>query len=358
MRPVTIFWSPLLFALIALFIVGCGKNGKAQADGNHTFRFLDLPSSAREAAFGGKDITVKDGDLTMANENPALLDSTMHSDLALSYVNYFSGINYGTASYARDLDSLGTVAGTIRYIDYGTFRRTNRFGIQIGQFRAADYALQLGYGYPLNERLSIGGSFKLLYSQLASYRASGVALDLGASYRFPEKGWAFGATMRNAGFQVTAYHSGERASLPFAVALGISKDLKKSPFRFTLTADHLEKWDLLYGDTLNVEQNQLGTQNGADTTSQNHFGDRLMRHLSFSTEISITQNFQIRAGYDYRRRQELKLDQKPGLTGFSVGIAFRISRFHFSYGRSGYHQAGATNHFTVTTSLSDFRTKK
>ena len=81
------------------------------------------------------------------------------------------------------------------------------------------------------------------------------------------------------------------------------------------------------------------------------FGDRFMRHITVGSEFILSKNFNLRVGYNYRRRQELKLEDKPGTAGFSYGFGVRVSKFHISYGRSVYHLAGPSNHISVTTAI-------
>ena len=65
----------------------------------------------------------------------------------------------------------------------------------------------------------------------------------------------------------------------------------------------------------------------------------------------------LRFGYSFKRRSELSHDKKPGLIGFSWGIGFRVKKFHISYGSAKYHLAGPSNHFTITTNLSEYYRK-
>ena len=65
----------------------------------------------------------------------------------------------------------------------------------------------------------------------------------------------------------------------------------------------------------------------------------------------------LRFGYNFKRRSELALDNKPGLTGFSWGVGFRVKKLHISYGSARYHLAGSSNHFTITTNLSEYYRK-
>jgi len=84
------------------------------------------------------------------------------------------------------------------------------------------------------------------------------------------------------------------------------------------------------------------------------FGDNLMRHAIFGVEILPTENFYINLGYNYLRRQEMKIPLRVAMVGFSWGFGFKVSKFHFSYGRASYHIAGGSNHFSLSTNFSEF----
>ncbi len=86
----------------------------------------------------------------------------------------------------------------------------------------------------------------------------------------------------------------------------------------------------------------------------NEFLDNLGRHIVINTEFLVSKNFNIRFGYNYQQRAELKIDDKIGTVGCSWGLGFRVNKFHLSYGRSAFHQAAATNTFSISTRLSDF----
>ena len=79
-----------------------------------------------------------------------------------------------------------------------------------------------------------------------------------------------------------------------------------------------------------------------------------MRHIIIAGEFSPSKNFFVRLGYNYQRRQELKVTSKLSTVGFSWGFGLRISRFMFSYARSAYHLAGSPNFITISTNLKDF----
>ena len=78
-----------------------------------------------------------------------------------------------------------------------------------------------------------------------------------------------------------------------------------------------------------------------------------MRHMVFGAEVYPTRNLTLRAGYSYRRRQELKIESKPATVGFSLGMGIRISRFQIDYGRSAFHLAGAVNYFSISLNIDE-----
>ncbi|NJK97431.1 MAG: hypothetical protein HC905_23220 [Bacteroidales bacterium] len=79
-----------------------------------------------------------------------------------------------------------------------------------------------------------------------------------------------------------------------------------------------------------------------------------MRHIILGVEFNPTRNFFVRAGYNYQRRKEMTLTSKTGLVGFSLGFGIKISKITIDYGRSAYHLAGASNHFSLSINLDDF----
>ncbi len=67
----------------------------AQVGGESTYQFLNLVSSPRQAALGGKVLTIVDYDVTQGLYNPATINVDMDNQLALNYTSYLGGIGYG-----------------------------------------------------------------------------------------------------------------------------------------------------------------------------------------------------------------------------------------------------------------------
>ncbi|MEZ5072826.1 MAG: type IX secretion system protein PorQ [Bacteroidales bacterium] len=336
-----------LFAILFCFPVLL----QAQKGGDATYSFLGLTNAARVAALGGEIVSLADDDINLVFHNPALLSPAMDRHLTLNYINYFAGVNIGYASYARTLDRWGTFSGGIHYVDYGTFERTDEYGNDQGSFRASEYALNLVHVRPvLDSALILGINFKPVYSSLENYHSLGLAVDVGLLYRIPSSLTSLALVVKNAGFQVFTY-AGTREKLPFEIQAGLTQSLAHAPFRFHLTLQHLEKWDLRY-ETDGTDDALFGEE--VSTSRFDVIGDQMMRHVVLGTEFLLGENFHIDLGYNYKRRQEMKVTARPGMVGFSWGVGFRISKFHVAFGRASYHLAGGTSHFSLTTNLSDF----
>ena len=342
--------------VFATLLLSTGLNSQP---GGKAFQFLEITNSARVAALGGKAAAAGDDDLNLPFHNPSLLISSMHNNLVLNYVDYFAGINYGYVSYSRSYENIGNFAIGIHYLDYGKFIGADEIGTKTSEFRAADYAFNLIYSRPLDSLLTIGINLKPIYSNLESYSSIALALDAGITYHNPEKLFTASLVIKNLGTQITTYYpNGEKEPLPFEILMGLSLKLKHAPFKFYIVAEHLETFDLTY-KTEKDKKDEIDPFTGEEFKEDklNVFLDKFMRHIILGTELNITDNFVLRFGYNYRRRQEMKINTKIGTVGFSWGVGIKIYKFHLSYARPNFHQAGAPNHFSVSMNLSEFYKK-
>ncbi|MFP4621046.1 MAG: type IX secretion system protein PorQ [Bacteroidales bacterium] len=337
----------LLFLLPFLFPL----NIMAQAGGETTYGFLNLTTSARAMALGTKTIAINDDDLNLVYYNPALLNSNMEQHLGLNYVKYFGGINYGYAAYSPGSVSNYNVSAGLHYLNYGEFQRADEKGIKTGTFRASEYALNLTASRPLDSNFTLGVHVKPVYSHLDEYKSLGVAGDIGLLYTDSSGLFSAALVLENIGAQIIPYTSGKYEKLPFEIQLGASYKLRHAPFRFIAVAEHLETPDLTFqrpGETRLIYTYYQGN------IQNTGFLDKLMRHMIFGVEFTPLDNFYIRGGYHYRRRQEMKVESKISTVGLSWGFGVRIYKFYLNYGRGTYHLAGGTNHFSLRVSMNEF----
>ena len=341
-----------LFLLVMIWI-----NAHAQIGGNSVYEFLNLSVSARAASLGGDVIAIKDNDLGLCSYNPSLLNSSMSNNLVLDYVNYFSDINYAYISYAKTYDNIGNFAIGLQNINYGDFIEADANGLITGNFKSSEYALNLFYSRELDSMFSVGANLKPIYSVFDNYTSYGIALDVGITYHNEKKQLTAAFVMKNLGTQIKPYQEGNNEPLPFELEIGVSKKLAHAPFRLSFIAHNLETYDLTYSETNNSEPTNVDVSN-TSTSDEFDFFDNLMRHSIFGLEFLPTKNFFVRLGYNYQRRKELQVVKATNFVGFSWGFGVKISKFQLSYGSATYHLAGASNHFSISTNLSNFYKKK
>ncbi len=329
-----------------------------QSGGDNIFDFLSLPPSARVGALGGKQISVYDNDLNFVHSNPSLLNGSMSNNLALNYINYLADINYYYLTYARTLEHYGNFGVGLQYFNYGEFTYANEYGYQYGTFKASDYSVNLYYSHAILDSLfQVGGALKFISSKYENYNAFGVALDAGITYHSEEHLFTAAIVARNMGFLLNTYtETSGQEPLPFELQLGVTQKLRYAPFRFSVLLQHLEKPDLSY----TTEQQQKDKENafGGQTDEKGKFeafGDNVMRHVVFGLEFVPTENFHIDFGYNYKRRQELKIADKPGWSGISFGFGLKLYKFRISYSHASYHLAAVSDQFSINVNLSEFR---
>lgn len=332
----------------------------AQIGGRHTYEFLNLTNSARVAGMGGNFLAIKDNDITLSLANPSLISPEMHNNVSLSFINYFTGPNYGNIMYSRNFEKVGTFVGTFQFISYGKFTGADASGNLTGDFSASEYALNIGWGRTLSPHFSIGANGKLIYSQLETYHSFGIAVDVAGTYNTKDNLFVASLIGRNIGSQLVPYRPGQFESLPFELQIGLSEKLRHIPVIFSQLFTNLQRWDLTYVDP-NDPNNQKDPITGEtkQKTGAGKFADNLMRHIVLGAEVTIAKVFSIRIGYNYQRRQEMKLYNKAGLAGFSLGFGLRVKMFNLSYTRATF-QAGSPNpnYITVGVNLQEFSKKK
>ena len=312
----------------------------SQTGGDNIYEFLNLTHSGLVSSLGGSNISLNCNNLNLVYHNPALLNPAMDKSLALNYVNYFAGINYGLAMYSKSFPGTGNFATGLTYLNYGSFTETDATGITTGSFNASEYALSLIYSREIDSMFTVGINFKPVLSHLEKYTSFGFAFDIGAAWHNHNNLLSAGMVIRNAGYQITTYAGEPHQKLPFEIQAGFSARIAHAPFRVSLTLRHLEKFDLIY------QYNESSPTDDQESEPL-HFFENIMRHLVIGTELIPHKNFYLSAGYNYQRRRELQIDSKVSTVGFSWGFGINTSLLGIEFGRATYHLAGSSNHISL-----------
>ncbi len=340
-----LFWICLSVLLLSLTDPSFGQLG-----GRYTYGLLNLNTATRSGSLGGSAIAVPDPDVGLVNENPAYLGLGLHNQLSLSYVNYFADINYGRVAYGYQTSKWGSFSAGLFYLNYGDFIEANEFGDITGEFNAAEYSFDLGWGYALDSTIFIGVNIKPIYSVFERYQSWGISGDAAVLYLTRNKLTAASLVIRNMGTQLSTYHSPQTEPLPFEIMAGVSQKIKYAPFRLSLTLRNLQKFDI---DVIQPDA-EVDPATG-EKIYENSFQELAAKsfdHVVAAVEFIPGSAVSIRLGYNFRNRAELKLGTRNTASGLTFGLGLNLGKFKIDYGLANYHVAGISHLFSFSTDFS------
>lgn len=334
----TFFWI-----LIFLF----STSTFSQVGGESVFQFLNLTSSSRQVALGGEVLTLID-DVNQPIWNPSVINPELDRQLSVNYTSYLADINIGSASYAHVISRrFGTIHGSIKYLNYGTLIEADEDGNETGTFKANDIALSLGYAFNLPwTNVYMGFNAKLINSTISNFTSNGIAADVAILYNSPYKAYSFTIVARNMGAQIQSF-DGTNERLPFKVAIGGSYKLKYVPLKWHVTLDNLQQWNVAVPNP----SNQTSDLEGNITEEKISFFTNAMRHIVVGAELFPDSAINLRAGYNFRRASELKLQNARSFSGISFGFGIKMNKMRFNYAFSKFHAASSTSTFSLQFDL-------
>jgi len=322
-----------LYAIILLFV-----SVSAAAQTSYAYEFLDLPNGARNSALGGRSISVRDSDLSLAFDNPAHLTTSTHNQLVFNYQNWFKDVNIASAFYGYNPDDKNYTAYGIRYVDYGKFYGYNEYNQAEGTFTAKDIVASAIYSRVLAPHWSCGVTLKAVYSIYEKYQSFGMGVDIGFSYHNTEKGVTAALVLQNAGCQFKGYYSVEGrqqiSALPVNLQVGLTYKLPKAPLRFSFLYNNVETWDLSYSTSSAVTDAMAEKSEGLQGL------DMFFRHTVWALEVIPTNYLYFVVSYNHRKHRDMAVASKRTVAGFAFGAGFRVKMVEVGFSVIPY-QAGS-----------------
>ena len=328
-----------IFAIVMLWSLNCFAQEGASA-----YSFLEVPSSSHAFALGGTNITVIDDDINLMEQNPALLGPEIDMQVGFNYMHYlgasnFAGVRYGMAAGDRGAWSIG-----IQYLGYGTMSQTEADGSVVGTFSPQDVVFSGMYAHDFTDRLRGGINVKMIYSSYEQYTAFAMATDLGLNYYDPDHDMSISLVLKNLGGQIKRFDN-DYDRLPFDIQLGWMQRLGSSPFQLSITAWHLNKWNLPYYDM---------EDNGSEIrVLKQSFMSNLFRHLVFGLQYAPSDKFYIALGYNYKTRTDMSTYNRNILSGFSIGAGLKVKSFALGVAYAQPHKSGSSIMLNLSTNLNE-----
>lgn len=337
--------------VILLLLVTVSMSGQVLG-GRSVYNFLRLAQTPQLTALGGVNISQPSSDIGMAFQNPALFTPAMNGQVNAVFNDFYGGINVFHLSGGLYREKLNTgFTGGLTFFNYGSTTQTDAAGNILGKFNPVDYVIQLGASRKWQEKWTYGLNLKFVQSAYGQYRSSGLGLDIGLLFNDMAKRITAAFKVSNLGFQLKKY-AVLPEEFPFDMQAGISKRLENAPFSFSLTAQRLHQYDILYNDTA------FNAANGFRNPSSGFNAGRLLDHLVIGTTIHMSDRLQLQAGYNFLRRRELSIaNAGNGLNGFSVGAGVNLGYFCLRFARAYYQAANAYNQLGLNLPVQQYTGK-
>ena len=330
---------------IIIYLTTCTIN--AQVGGESIYQFLNISTSAKQSALGGKVLTLVN-DINQPIWNPSVINEQLDNQLSLNYISYLSGINIGSVSYAKRINRrFGTIHGSVKYLNYGNIIASDESGNITGSFNANDIAISLGYAINLPwTNVFAGINLKYINSTISTFSSSGIVADFGILYHNPYKPYIFTLVVRNLGSQISTFN-GVKEQLPFEIVLGGSYKLENVPVKWYVTLDNLQQWKL----GVKNPSNQTTDIEGNITEENVTFLNNALRHFIIGVELFPDSVLNLRLGYNFRKSQELKLQNVRTLSGISFGFGLKMNKIKLNYAYSKIHTASNISTFSLQIDL-------
>ena len=240
--------------------------------------FLKMEEGARPMCMGGAFTALAD-DVNSLWWNPAGIARSSFSEASLSHTQFIENVTNEYVAFVRPLsDDYGAVGLSATYLTIPGVEGTDASGNSTGELAARSWAGALTYARQLVPGINFGTSFKLIGQKLAAQSGTGMAVDLGAQYRYRQV--SAGVAIQNLGpsFKI----GGTSAPLP-------------QDFRFGVGYTPISHLSM-----------ELDAEKARDADLKMRLGG----------EARLTPNFDLRAGYQ-------QMDNAGSGAGFTVGFSLK-----------------------------------
>lgn len=326
----------------------CPRSTGAQALGGlSTFNFLNYSTDPAISALGGVNLSRLSRNAGPAVYNPSLLRPGHDQQLNAIFHDQYARTGIYDLFYVRDIPGLKTTfSSAIHYFDYGKTVETDAAGNELGIFRPHEWVIQVSAARAYGSRWHYGASLKYMQAAYGAYRSNGIATDVGIHYSDSAKGITASVLARNMGTQLRKFPGAEEEDLPLNVQAGLTYRLRGAPFSFSLSAQQLQRFNIVYHDNEPVT--------GGSSTPASAL-ENAWRHFIIGTTLHLGESVDVHAGYNVLRRKELSPGPAgQGLSGFGMGVELFLGKWQVRYARSYYQPVSAINQFGIAMEMDEW----
>lgn len=339
MKKQYIFLTVVIIIITAnLYIFGQSKAGTTIG------QFLKIEPSSRNTAIGTAGTSLY-GEASSVYYNPASLGRLQGMDAQFTFNEWIADIKISYAAVALNLSNLGTFSLTVTSLSSGEIDVTT-VDQPLGtgeRYTVNDFALGLGYGLMLTDRVSVG--VQLSYFQESIWHSSlmGFAMNFGVQYQLEPGGLTLGASVTN--FGPRASYSGRDLFVNFDFDSKLNGDNDRIPADLRTDSYGLPT-TFHVGASYPIKI--MDDQSVTLCVDAKHPNDN-NESVNAGLEWNIMNNFFVRGGY----RDIFLQDSEGGLVlGAGVMVSFSGSnKVKFDYAWADYGRLNKTHRFTVGIGL-------
>ena len=331
--------SKLAMSIIAVMLLNIPIAAQSKV-GTTIGQFLKIDPSAKISGMGNAG-TATFGEASSIYYNPASMGRLNQIDAQFTYSDWLAGITYNYAALGIKVENIGTFSLQAISLNSGDIAvRTVAQPLGTGEYyNVQDFALGIGYGLMLTDRVSVGFMVNYLSETIWHNSLTNFDFNLGVQYQIAVDGPTIGASLLN--FGPRASYSGRDLYVDYnenpaihgqndQLPAELRTDDFPMPTLFRIGLSYPYKFDddnsiLVVVDALHPNDNNESMNVGA--------------------EVTLMKNFSIRGGY----RNLFLVDSEGGLElGAGINYDFSGYAFRFDYSWADYGLLLKVDRFTVS----------
>ncbi len=329
-----------LLILSVLVTLQISVNAQSKV-GTTIAQFLKIDPSARATGMGNAG-TALFGEASAMYYNPASMGRLTQTDAQFTYTEWLAGITFNYAALGIKVENIGTFSLQATSMNSGDIAvRTVDQPLGTGEYYSVqDFALGLGYGLMLTDRVSIGFIINYIQESIWHDALNDFGINLGVQYQVEPGGLTIGASLLN--FGPRANYTGRDLYIDYSqdptkhggnnqLPGDLRTDLFPLPTLFRIGVSYPYKFN---------DDNKITVSVDALHPNDNN------ESMNAGAEITLMKNFSIRGGY-----RNLFLTNSEGGLELGAGVNYAFAEgyaLRFDYAWADYGRLLKVNRFTVS----------
>jgi hypothetical protein len=175
--------------------------GTVRSQGTAGAAQLLIPVGTSTVALSGSNVATVAGVDALWTNVAGLARHNSGFQGTVSTTSYIADIDVTYAGMVVSMGETGTFGMTIKALDFGDIPKTTAFAPEgDGQtFSPSFFTATAGFAKAFSDRVNVGVSGKIISESIEETSATGLAMDVGVQYRFPNQPLTFGVAMKNVG---------------------------------------------------------------------------------------------------------------------------------------------------------------